>query len=221
MSTVIVVGSTFHRLSTKENPLSHPESLISFEELNHLLVPLGALNSPAELHGMLCGKLSGGVRLSAEEWLVQALEFLDIITDENQGVVGDHDGAGQRALARLYPVVLAQLEDEHFSFQLLLPTDDASLEIRSEALGQWCHGFLSGFGSSGIAGDQKFSSEAADAMRDLAAIVSIVHDGDDGEEEESNFFDIAEYVRMAVLTLFTELGGDSSVSSPSEKRPLH
>lgn len=186
--------------------MSQLEQLISFEELNHYLVPLGALNSPSELHGMLCGKLSGGARMDPDAWMEEALSFLDIITNEH-GVVGDNKGQGQAALARLYPVTLAQLEDAHYRFDILLPNEEADMERRANALGEWCHGFLSGFGSAGLDPEAKFSEESADALRDLAAIVSISADMDDDEEEaEASFSEIVEYVRIAVLTLFVEFG---------------
>lgn len=186
--------------------MSKLEELISFEELNHYLVPLGSLNSPSELHGMLCGKLSGGLRLSGQSWMEEALSFLDIITNEH-GVVGDSKGQAQAALARLYPVTLAQLEDSQYRFDLLLPDEEADIERRATALGEWCHGFLSGFGSAGLDPEAKFSEDTADALRDLAAIVSISSDIDEDEQEaEVSFAEIVEYVRIAVLTLFVDFG---------------
>lgn len=199
--------------------MSNIEALMSFEELNHLLIPLGALNSPSELHGMLCGKLCGGKRLSGEEWLNESLEFMDVITNEQEGVVGDHEGRGQKALARLYPVVLAQLNDDQFSFQLLLPDEAADLDRRSQALGEWCHGFLTGFGSAGLDPTTQFTPESADCLRDLAAIAQI-GDGADEEdlEAENHLAEIIEYVRVAALTLFMEFNlspdGDASESDP-------
>lgn len=185
--------------------MSNTEALISFEELNHLLVPLGALNSPSELHGMLCGKLSGGMRLSTDEWAEEALTFLDVITNEEEGVVGDTEGRGQAAIARLYHTTLGQMEDSNYGFEVMLPEDTADLERRTAALGEWCHGFLSGFGSAGLAADTTFSPDAAEALRDLAAIVSI-GEGADEEDAEADFAEIVEYVRMAVLTLFADFG---------------
>ena len=194
--------------------MSKLEPLQSYEELNHYLVPLGALNSPSELHGMLCGKLTGGSRMDAGSWMEEALTFLDIITDEN-GVVGDYDGEGQASLARLYPVTLAQMEDAHYRFDLMLPSDSTSIDQRTVALGEWCHGFLSGFGSAGLAPDAQFSEEAADALRDLAAIVSI-DDGLDEDEQEAevSFAEIVEYVRIAVLTLFVDFGYKDDDKAP-------
>lgn len=186
--------------------MSGTETLIAFEDLNHLLVPLGALNSPSELHGMLCGKFCGGERLDAEQWQVEALSFLDLITSEDGTLEGDAYGATQTAIARLYHVVLAQLQDADLRFQLLQPRDDAELQDRTNALGEWCHGFLTGFGSSGLAGTTKFSEDCADALRDFAAIVSIGDGEGDAEDAENDFFEISEYVRMATLTLFNEHG---------------
>ena len=202
--------------------MSNLESLISYEEMNHLLVPLGALNSPSELHGMLCGKLAGGVRLNADEWMEEALTFLDVITNEEEGVVGDPEGRGQEALARFYTVVLSQLEDSNFGFDLMLPDDEAELERRTAALGEWCHGFLSGFGSAGLPADAKFSEDAADALRDLAAIVSIGDGADeDDNEAEADFTAIVEYVRMACLTLFADFGVKSSGDKKDEGPVVH
>lgn len=204
--------------------MSNVESLISYEEMNHLLVPLGALNSPSELHGMLCGKLAGGVRLNAEEWMEEALTFLDVITND-EGVVGDPEGHGQQALARFYTVVLSQLEDSNFGFDVMLPDDEAELDRRTAALGEWCHGFLSGFGSAGLPPDAKFSEDAADALRDLAAIVSIGDGADeDDNEAEADFTAIVEYVRMACLTLFADFGvkstGDEQKGDKNDGEPV-
>lgn len=194
--------------------MSNTEALISFEDLNHLLVPLGALNSPAELHGMLCGKFCGGERLEADAWLLEALSFLDLITEDDGTLKGDQDGAAQTAIGRLYHVALAQLQDSDYSVQILLPRDDAELEDRTDALGQWCHGFLTGFGSSGVAGNTQFSEDCTDALRDITAIVSIGNGSDEEDQDiegaENDFVGIVEYVRLAALTLFTDHGWTSA-----------
>lgn len=174
------------------------EPLIPFDDLADLLLPQGSLNSPSELHGWLCGKLCGGVRLDEGEWLAQAWEFLD--------AVGGADREAREAVADLYRVTLAQFNDETFGLQLMLPDDETDLDQRVEALGQWCHGFLSGFGSSGLDGNSQFSADAADSLRDLAQIVQAGLDETELEEAETDFIEIAEYVRMAVLTLFADFG---------------
>ncbi len=194
--------------------MTKPAEHLAFDDFCNLLIPLGALNSPAELHGWLCGKLSGGARLDEAAWRQGALEFLDI---------DSLDKDADRAVVDLYSVSLQQFEEAAFGLQLLLPDDDSDLETRAQALGQWCHGFLSGFGSAGIAGDRTFSTDASDALRDIAQMVQIGIDEDESDEtNESNLFEVIEYVRVAVLNLFEECGVVSSTPSGDDSAPqLH
>ncbi len=46
---------------------------LNFDDLCDLLVPLGTINSPSELHGLLCGKLCGGAQLGEIPWLLEAV----------------------------------------------------------------------------------------------------------------------------------------------------
>lgn len=197
--------------------MSQSESLITFEALDRILVPVGALNSPSELHGMLSGKLIGGQRLNDEEWLLEALSFLDIITSEEEGIIGDSEGKVKTELARLYSVTLAQVEDSSYSFQLLLPDDESKLSDRTRSIGEWCHGFLSGFGSSGIAGTVTFSEESAEGLRDIAAIVGAESEenAEDDSVAEGNFVEITEYIRLVALNLFAEFGGSQQGNDAS------
>lgn len=169
-----------------------------FTMLNRLIVPRGSLNSAAELHGMLCGKLSGGAQMTPDSWLAAAVEFLDL-TDAPDTEVAT-------ALDQLLSDTREQLGSEHFALALVLPDDEVPMEQRVEALGQWCHGFLSGFGSAGISGDRKLSPEAAEALRDFAAIAQIEPAPENGEQSEANLMEVTEYVKVAALSLYLELG---------------
>jgi uncharacterized protein len=181
------------------------EHQYDFDEFSNLLLPLGAINSPAELQGMLCGRLCGGQRLTIDVWLNTAWEFLDL--------AGSPQGELSSALTELYQSSLQALRDDNFSLSLLLPDDDTDLDQRSLALGQWCHGFLSGFGSSGMAGDAKLSAETSEALRDFAAIVQIGVDDEADEEAETGYVELVEYVRMAALSLFLEFGADNETDT--------
>lgn len=175
------------------------EPLIPFDDLADLLMPLGCINGPAELHGMLCGKICGGARFDEGEWLQQAWEFLDAAGDISMEVT--------EALIDLYRITLAQFVKDDYNLELLVPGDWVDLEQRVAALGQWCNGFLIGFGTSGIDKDTEFPPAAAEAVRDLAAIVQAsVDENDDEEEAENDYFNVGEYVRMAVLSLYSDLG---------------
>lgn len=109
-------------------------------------------------------------------------------------------------ISAVLTVTQKQFEDAEFGVQLLLPGDESDLATRADCLGQWCHGFLTGFGSAGISGDKPMSADVSDAVRDLAAIVQIGGDeeSEEGEAGEVNFMEIVEYVRIAAMTVHAE-----------------
>lgn len=176
-------------------------SCVRFDDLCNLLLPLGALNSPAELHGLLCGKLSGGEQLSETRWLLDAVEFLDFTQAPDESV--------RLALTQLYESALAQLRSDAFELKLLLPDDDSDINQRLTALGQWCYGFLTGFGSAGV-GRQQLSEEAQDTLRDLASIAQIEIDAEDSDDAEADYMEVTEYLRMAVSSLYLEFTADTT-----------
>ncbi len=187
----------------------------TFDSIADQLTIVGTLTSPSELHGLLCGRLSGGLRYQDESWLKAATEFLDpdtaIETEQ------------QTALLDLYRDTVNQLQDQDLSFAPMLPDDDMELSQRIEALGQWCHGFLNGFGTSGVSKDTALSVETAEALRDFAAFVQLDHDADDSEESERDLAEIVEYVRVAALSVFMENAAAKAKSeadgSPSASAP--
>jgi len=164
-----------------------------------LLLPLGTLNSPSELHGLLCGKLSGGEALSETRWLLDAVEFLDFTQAPDESV--------RNALAQLYLNTSAQLRSQSFDLALMLPEDDVEIAQRLKALSEWCYGFLTGFGSAGV-GRQTLSEDAQDTLRDLASIAQIEVDEDGGNEAEADYMEVTEYLRMAVNALYLEFAAD-------------
>jgi uncharacterized protein len=193
---------------TEPQPAS--PSLVTFEDFCTLLAPLGTINSPAELHGLLCGKLSGGAPLTETGWLFDAVEFLDFIQAPNENV--------RTALTQLYQTSFLQLRDG-FGLTLLLPEDDAELSLRTTTLGQWCYGFLTGFGSAGKPG-RVMTEEAEDGLRDLAAIAHVAEQGNEDESSEADYMVVSEYVRMLAASLYLEYADqDVKIIDPAARAP--
>jgi yecA family protein len=192
--------------------LSSP-SLIEFDEFCELLMPLGALNSPSELHGLLCGKLCGGLLLTTEQWLKAAWDVLDIAGQPNAEV--------EEPVLALYEFTKGQLDSGDYNLQPYLPDDFTEMEQRLQALSQWCHGFLAGFGSAGIDPNAEFSSDQADSLRDIAAIVQVALDEDekDEEEQESDFSDLVEHVRIIVMNFYEDNLQDVDDTESMDAKP--
>ncbi|HEX7763455.1 MAG TPA: UPF0149 family protein [Cellvibrio sp.] len=190
-----------------------PEQLLSplnFDDLANLLAPLGTLNSPSELHGLLCGKLAGGAQLSEINWLLDAVEFLDFVAAPDESV--------RIALSKLYHNTVSQLQGE-FGLKLMLPDDDSPLGERARALGEWCHGFLTGFGSVDHQGQREIGEESAEMLQDIANIVQIqVDDEEDEPSAEADYMEVTEYVRVVASSLYLEFAA-KELAAPVTSAP--
>lgn len=198
---------------TSTTPDDYLQSPLNFDDFANLLAPLGTLNSPSELHGLLCGKLAGGARLTEINWLLDAVEFLDFIAAPDEQV--------RHALSRLYHSTNSQLQGE-FNLKLMLPDDDSLLSERARALSEWCHGFLSGFGSVDHQGQREVSAESEEMLRDLADIVQIqVDDEEDESGAEADYMEVTEYVRVVVSSLYFEFAPEQDVApDPATSAPV-
>ncbi len=187
---------------------------IDFEQVEDLLTQFGALHGAADLHGFLVGQLAGGRRPSRSEWLRSANEQADLSSNPDE-VVG-------ACLQSLYQQTLAALLDSDLEFALLLPQDDTELPVRVDCLGQWCQGFLVGFG---LAGNTRTNdAELAETLRDLSAISQIGAEADDANEasSESDLFAICEYVRLSAIDIFWryhQAAPDAAPSAPDRATP--
>ncbi|VXC84400.1 conserved hypothetical protein [Pseudomonas sp. 8Z] len=157
-----------------------------------LLSSAGHSVSPAELHGLLLGRSCAGAGFEPGSWLVDAAELLGGAPQDNV----------RQALIGLQEMVKGELCSEDITVVLLLPDDEAPLAQRATALGQWCQGFLGGFGLT--ARDGALSAEAMEVLQDLSAIAQVQSALDESEDGESDYMEVMEYLRVAPLLLFSE-----------------
>ncbi len=157
-----------------------------------LLTSSGHPVSPAELHGLLLGRSCAGAGFDVDQWLNDAQDVLETPPADNV----------RQALIGLQEMVKGELTGDDMTVVLLLPGDDAPLPERATALGQWCQGFLTGFGLT--ARDTALSSEAMEVLQDLAAIAQVQDALEESEDGESDYMEVMEYLRVAPLLLFTE-----------------
>lgn len=194
-----------------------PQLNYVFDDFADMFVELGAFGTPSELHGLLTGQLAAGVRADVEAWLAMVVAHLDV-----QAIEDDDDKA---ELVVLYDMVLEQLTEADFGFQLLLPEDDAELAGRTESLGAWCSGFLSGFGLGFDQSKQNLSSEITDSMEDLANIAQVSFDADEEDlaedSAEISYVELVEYVRLAAMMVFAEFNMVTDSGQQKVPQQLH
>lgn len=169
-----------------------------FHSLQQALSMAEAELLAAESHGMLCGMYCASGNVALEPWLKQVFEVLDFdttaIRDACQLLVGLHENTK------------LQLNDAEAGFDLLLPADDASLVERTEALAEWCHGFVYGLAAGGLKRETELPADTAELIADMVAISRAGLDETSADEtDEDAYMQLCEYVRMGVLLITEEL----------------
>lgn len=163
-------------------------SLPPIEDIALASLHAGLGADPSELHGALCGWLSGGGEDTAN-WPARVLADDALPAPEPDS-----------PLQALRSATVTQLEDRGFGFELLLPELEESVSARADALFEWCRGFLGGFGLAAGA-NPPLSEEAEEALQDLAKLAQAAPESGDDDEDEDALAEIEEFVRVAVLLL--------------------
>lgn len=172
-----------------------------------LLESLGLSVSPAELHGLLLGRCCGGAGFDAEPWLQEATEFLGRLPE----------GQLHQALLGLQEMARQELTGDDMALTLLLPRDEVSLKERAQALGLWCQGFLNGLGLA--VGSKTLTSEALETLQDLEAIAQISSQLEESEDQEVDYMEVMEYLRVAPLLVYAECTQASEPAESTQSEP--
>ena len=170
----------------------------SFSSLGDILARAGAACDAAEAHGTVCGVLCVSAD-GGDTWLKHIL-------DQATGGKAQQE-ACRRELLALKDRTRKLLDDGTLEFEPFLPDDDTGLAARTSALAEWCQGFLYGMGLGGrrleAAG---LAEEAAEVLRDMGEIAKAGFEGGEPtEEDEADYAEVVEYVRVGVQLLYEEL----------------
>lgn len=171
--------------------------LPQWEAIGARLEALGVERSASGCHGLLCGLLAMHAGDARERFARLALDA----------------EAPPELLATLCDESLRQLDDAVFDFQLLLPGDDADLATRTQALADWCDGFVFGVGTAGRgAGD--LPAQSAEFLQDVMRIAQADPEAIEGETDEAAWAELVEYVRVGVLLARAECGSGAAGDGP-------
>jgi yecA family protein len=167
-------------------------------QLEEWLRRAGVGMGASECHGMLTGLICAEGTLDSAGWLQHLMR--------QAGKEALDDAEAEAVLRALHGETVRQLGDATLDFHLLVPSDDALVAERTEALAEWCQGFLSGLGLGGLSELDRLPEESAEATRDLAQIAQAAdYEVTGDEEDEQAYSELMEYVRTAVLLINEEL----------------
>ena len=186
--------------------------MLSFDQVDAALKD--ADMQAAEAHGVLMGMLCARGGVALEDWWAQVCETED---NEQGGAIPD-------AVSSMYAEAAESLGAGEGGFDLMLPEDDAALAARADALHEWCHGFLYGYGVAGGQDVALLPEESAEVLRDIAQFAQASFDlGEDAEEDELAYSELVEYLRVGVMLLFETAYPREQVrpgNVPEEDEPL-
>jgi uncharacterized protein YgfB (UPF0149 family) len=189
---------------------------MSYWIINAIVMQSDAELTAAHAHGMATGMLCVNEQTQCAQWLAELFRQVRPTTDEyNTRMDGafaseeislpdafaDYQQREQlpgTELEHLFEQTQSLLVSDEFEFDLFLPDDDTLLSERVEALTYWCQGFL--LGVSFRDAPSKWSKEASEILKDIVEFTKL-DTAAEGEEDESDFMEITEYMRSAVLLL--------------------
>jgi len=167
-----------------------------FDSLANTILAAGGVTGPSELHGFVCGVLSAGARPDQQRWQRELAELLQL-----EAVPAELN----REFLELTERSLQQLGGDAFDLDLLL-ADDEDISTRARTLGNWCQGFLLGYGIGD--NQRKLADTSSEALKDIGTIAQLDADAVEASEEaEKQLLEVQEFVRVAAMNIFTETAG--------------
>jgi uncharacterized protein YgfB (UPF0149 family) len=164
--------------------------------------------SPAEIHGLMSGLLAGGMPQSDLSWQAHIHELF------NNGAA--LPVALNSQLAALLESIYTALKDPDFSFNPLLPEDDAPLDERAEAMAQWVQNFVVGFAL--VCQElSKAPEDIQELLSDFNTISQLSMEFESAEDEsnEQAYFEVLEYLRIGAMACFNHFCLREAQDSPT------
>ena len=177
------------------------ETMPDWQEAADVLLGVGLTLNPSELHGAATGLLAAGAALDTEGQRDGALGLLE------KALAVDLHGDSADFSNRLLAATLSAVRETDFAFSPLLPDDDEAFDTRLISLGRWAAGFLTGFTqavSAADAGSEPVAPTTAESLKDFAAIAQVDIAEEESDDNEREFEELVEYLRVAALNMVTD-----------------
>lgn len=184
---------------------------IDYDSVTNVLFQHSVNTDAAEVHGIMCGMLCGGMSLTDQKW---------------QTVMADTTNQGEPfpqpvtfKLEMLYTQTCEQLLEGEFSLQMMLPDEQAPINDRGLALRNWVQGFMLGFGLH-QQDLMQCSADIKEALQDFSDISRMEEPMEEDDDSERALNEVLEYVKISALLCFSELGR-SLLEDQQDKPSVH
>ncbi len=154
---------------------------------------------PAYFHGMLSGLICAGVEEDEiDDWLPTL--FSDRFMAQS-----DYERFAEDVLMA-FQSLKAELDQDGFGFEILLPDVENSLDYRVGKMGSWCRGYLVALLDYAETAIESLPDDCAEFIDDVEQIVEIEIDDDEPDEIlDESFVLIEEHLRIGVQLVYEHL----------------
>jgi len=200
-------------LMVYEPMVSYPgivDIMQDYDELNEILITSGAGIYASECHGFLCALICGNGQVQEQKIRDYFLLDTDEIANPEECFIH---------LKALAEEIEAQMHSSDLELALLLENEYEPLVERSRSLAEWCQGFMSGLGLSGVTQAQ-IPPESEELIDDFYKIAHLDADNEDESDQGNEFalMELTEYVRMGTLFIFEDLQENTGSPDNSDKQ---
>ena len=192
--------------------MSEANTLPNYGDIEQALYTIRAsTQSPAEMHGLLAAMLCAGVPITPKAWFDSMITFRP---DANDAKVK----TAQETLLALFTVNQSWFAEHQDDFMMVLPEEDAPMEIRIEALAMWCQGFLTGLHLLEDKLKDQVAEDVAEALEDLTNMACLAYDDEQENDEASQkaYVELTEFARVAVLMVQSHFMQKTHVNQSKE-----
>ncbi|VAW75041.1 hypothetical protein MNBD_GAMMA12-750 [hydrothermal vent metagenome] len=171
---------------------------VEFNSVVEALERAEASVSAAECHGMLTAQLS----MASGKGAAECVRHIFVDNCDPSSVLFTE---ALSVLEQMISHIHTTLNDPDMGFELLLPDEKISMPDRLLSLSEWCQGYLFGLGLAGVSDNKDISSDINEMLQDLVHISHLdLEQAFESEENEKDYVELVEYVRIGVLYLQEE-----------------
>jgi hypothetical protein len=177
---------------------------MTYQELTKILAEVDFTSTASELHGLLTGLVAGGMFKDSEDYLEHMAEMF------NNGL--SIKNPLKTTSEKMVKEIFSQFDSMEMSFELLLMDEDETLADQAQELLNWVQYFLVGFGLNKR--DLKATSnEVREIIEDFTNITHMETDIEDSNENQADFYEVIEFIRVSSVLCYQELGKKVNLSN--------
>ncbi len=159
--------------------------------------------TPSEVHGTIVGAMANHMKSGITPDLLKLIEPTADAQDRRFTHLRD-------MLYELYRDTSELLIETKDGFDLILPDEDESIEIRVNGIATWCKGYLLGLLYNNAFSIDQIPESGAEIARDLMEIAEAAAGADDENEEDWALAELHEYIKVGSQLIFEFIYSESS-----------